>query len=448
LLAEPTPAARPEPAIATTSEDSALLTAAKAAAAYSALCAGEGTLVMYKGEIVYQQYENGYSASKPHVLASGTKSFTGVLAAAAIQDGLIKSWDEVVSDTITEWKSDPRKAKITVRQLLDLSSGLAPSIPTLAPRGGAGGAGGARGLGGAQLSPEERREALRKLLDARAKQNANQGEGEATGLDGESAVELITLGRRGVDTYAEAVKAPAVGEPGAKFAYGPVHYFAFGEFLSRKLKASDLPQKTYADYLQVRYFDALGLSTQAFANDKVANPDLPGGAAMTAPEWARFGEFLRNHGTVKPTSPEAEPKQVINWEILAECFKPSKANKNYGLTFWLLTDDREAQTQADTGGRRSADALSASDAQLGRLKGPDGKPLEVWMAAGLGKQRLYIVPQYELVAVRFGSMAQRRDRSNGQRGNAEANGRQHEFENADFLGPLIKAIDAANHKGR
>src|SRR4029077_11447551 len=36
------------------------------------------------------------------------------------------SLDEPVSDTIASWKSDSRKARITIRQLLDFSSGLEP----------------------------------------------------------------------------------------------------------------------------------------------------------------------------------------------------------------------------------------------------------------------------------------------------------------------------------
>ncbi len=41
----------------------------------------------------------------------------------AVQEGLLKL-DEKVADTITEWKSDPRKSRITYRQLLTLTSGI------------------------------------------------------------------------------------------------------------------------------------------------------------------------------------------------------------------------------------------------------------------------------------------------------------------------------------
>ena len=46
------------------------------------------------------------------------------MLAAAIEDGLVRSFDEKVSDTISEWKNDPRKSKITIRQLLSLTSGI------------------------------------------------------------------------------------------------------------------------------------------------------------------------------------------------------------------------------------------------------------------------------------------------------------------------------------
>lgn len=78
-----------------------------------------------KGEkIVFEDYQNGHRADEPWMLASGTKSFSGVMLAAAIEDKLVKSFDEKVSDTITEWKTDPWKSKITIRQLLSLTSGM------------------------------------------------------------------------------------------------------------------------------------------------------------------------------------------------------------------------------------------------------------------------------------------------------------------------------------
>ncbi|HSG39279.1 MAG TPA: serine hydrolase [Thermoanaerobaculia bacterium] len=106
------------------------------AAEYSAARKGISMLVMVDGEILFEDYPNGGSPSRPSELASGTKSFSGAMAVAAAQDGLLKL-DERVSRTITEWQREPRRSKITIRQLLSLTSGIeaasrAGRVPTYA----------------------------------------------------------------------------------------------------------------------------------------------------------------------------------------------------------------------------------------------------------------------------------------------------------------------------
>ncbi len=95
----------------------------KAAAEYSHSQHGTGVLVMVRGEIVFEDYAPGWTADKPHLLASGTKSFCGVMAACAVHDELL-TLDEKVAKTLTEWKDDQRKSQITIRHLLSLSSGI------------------------------------------------------------------------------------------------------------------------------------------------------------------------------------------------------------------------------------------------------------------------------------------------------------------------------------
>lgn len=95
----------------------------KSAATYSHSQRGTGVLVMRRGETIFEDYAAGWTAEKPHLLASGTKSFSGVMAACAVQDGLL-TLDEKVADTLTEWKTDARKSQVTIRQLLSLSSGI------------------------------------------------------------------------------------------------------------------------------------------------------------------------------------------------------------------------------------------------------------------------------------------------------------------------------------
>lgn len=93
------------------------------AAAYSAERRGVSLLVMRRGEVVYEDYPNEGGRDRGWELASGTKSFTGVMVAAAIQDRLISSWDEPVAETLNEWRDDDRR-RITLRHLLSLTSGI------------------------------------------------------------------------------------------------------------------------------------------------------------------------------------------------------------------------------------------------------------------------------------------------------------------------------------
>src|SRR5215813_1812178 len=73
----------------------------RAAAEYAAARRGVSLLVIRPhGEVLFEDYPNAGGPDKGWELASGTKSFTGIIAAAAVQDGLLRL-DEPAADTIT-----------------------------------------------------------------------------------------------------------------------------------------------------------------------------------------------------------------------------------------------------------------------------------------------------------------------------------------------------------
>ena len=281
------------------------------AAEYSRSHNGVAVLVMKGDKIVFEDYATDDAADTPWFLASGTKSFSGVMSAAAIEDKLIKSFDEKVSDTITEWKSDPRKSKITIRQLLSLTSG-------------------------------------------------------------------IDAGQIGiVPTYLEAIASRASYEPGTHFEYGPVPFQIFGELMTRKLKSKN---ETVMSYLRRRILDPIGLSV-AFWRKKNDQILLPQGASLTAREWAKFGLLLKNNG-------KWNGKQIVDGKLLDELTVGSKVNPAYGLTFWL-----NAKGTGPSGNERM---------NVGGEVLNGGKPLDLFMAAGAGNQRLYVIKSQDMVVVRFG----------------------------------------------
>ena len=96
--------------------------AVRAAADYSARHRGVSFLAIQDGRTLLER-----NAKTAHKIYSGTKAFWDLAALAAAEDGLLRL-DERVADTITGWRSDSRKAQVTIRQLLDFDSGLEPEF--------------------------------------------------------------------------------------------------------------------------------------------------------------------------------------------------------------------------------------------------------------------------------------------------------------------------------
>jgi CubicO group peptidase (beta-lactamase class C family) len=93
-------------------------------------------VIAQRGRLVDEAYDDDYDGSKPHALYSGTKSFWGVVAVAAQRDGLLQL-DERVAETFPEWDGDQWKRRVTLRHLLQLTSGigfggLGSAVPTFA----------------------------------------------------------------------------------------------------------------------------------------------------------------------------------------------------------------------------------------------------------------------------------------------------------------------------
>jgi CubicO group peptidase (beta-lactamase class C family) len=95
----------------------------EAALAYAERHVLHGLAIDVAGTLIFERYANGYDAEKPHALYSGTKSFWGIAAAAAHDDGLL-DLDEPVAQSIPEWSADERRARVTLRDLLALTSGI------------------------------------------------------------------------------------------------------------------------------------------------------------------------------------------------------------------------------------------------------------------------------------------------------------------------------------
>jgi CubicO group peptidase (beta-lactamase class C family) len=93
-------------------------------------------VISQDGQIISETYGEGHDGSTPHALYSGAKSFWGVAALAAQRDGILRL-DERVAETFPEWQVDQWKRHVTLRHLLQLTSGIGfggmgSAVPTYA----------------------------------------------------------------------------------------------------------------------------------------------------------------------------------------------------------------------------------------------------------------------------------------------------------------------------
>ena len=83
----------------------------------------QALLIVYRGQLVGEWYAQGYSKTSAVTSWSIAKSFLSVLFGIALDQGLYASLDEPVGQWLPEWADDAR-GDITIRQLLEMQSGL------------------------------------------------------------------------------------------------------------------------------------------------------------------------------------------------------------------------------------------------------------------------------------------------------------------------------------
>lgn len=281
-------------------------------AAEFAFAHGAVAFVALRGDdTVLARYADGLDPHQLQMLFSGSKAFSCVIAAAAVDDGLL-GWDMPVEQYIAEWRGSGRSG-ITVRNLLSLDSGLDPA--------------------------------------------------QGAGLDSPFITE---------QSVAAALQARVVAPPGRRFGYGPYPFLVFSEVVRR------VTGMEAGDYLAQRVLDPIAARAEWLPTAD-GHTHLADGALMAPGDWLAFGKLVRDGG-------RWQGKQVLREATLAECFKPSRANRTYGVGWWL--DSRVASCAAGPARSRKPCLVSA----LGRYS-----------------NALHVVPDADLVVLVLGSTHGRQD---------------------------------------
>lgn len=265
-------------------------------------------VILHNGKLVAERYAPGYGPDTRLISWSMAKSVTATLLGMMVSDGRL-SLDEPAP--VSAWHNPgDQRAKITLRHLLQMSSGLDHT----------------EGLGpGAEIAIYEADTPRMLFLD----------------------------GREDVARY--ATSRPMEAGVGEKFEYSSATSNILVDIMTRSLTESEDPverRDAMLEYARGRLFDPLGMDSMAPEFDR--HGTMLGGSMIhaTARDWAKFGEFLRNDGAVR--SAKLLPTSWVRFMR-----KPSPNDASYGGHIWINRKRPEGRDQVLFPGRAPDDVFAA-----------------------------------------------------------------------------------------
>lgn len=208
----------------------------------------DALIVLHRGHVVYEHYHNQMQPHTPHLLFSITKSFTGLLAAQLVHEGVID--DRAPVTRYVPELADSAWGDMSVRHVLDMTGAVRFREVYTDPS--------------TEIFP---------YLYASTMLPAPAG----------------YTGPRTIYDFLPTLKKQ--GEHGEGFVYRTVHSEVLGWIVSRATG------KHFADLMSERFWQRLGMEEDAYMMiDPVGTPLQGAGLNATARDLARFGEMLRRSG--------------------------------------------------------------------------------------------------------------------------------------------------------
>lgn len=282
-------------------------------------------LVLRDGDLIYERYGVGFGPDSKLISWSMAKSITAVLTGFLVADGQL-SLDGPAPVEAWQRSGDPRGA-ITLRSLLHMSSGL---------------------------------------------EHVENGDPV---WEGDTVAMLFGGGAGDMAGFAEA--KPAAAQPDEVFNYSSATSVILSDILADTLTPSKSPEArrdAMRDFIGGRLIEPLGMTSLTPEFD--AHGTMIGGSIMhaTARDYARFGEFLRNHGVVN--GQRLLPETWIRFMLT-----PSRNDAGYGGHIWLNR-------------RRPAGSQPAL--------WPDRGPNDLFACIGHQGQYIIVSPSQRVTIVRLG----------------------------------------------
>lgn len=281
--------------------------------------------VLRDGEPIYERYAPGFGPDSKLISWSMAKSITAVLTGFLVADGQL-SLDGPAPVEAWQRSGDPRGA-IALRDLLHMSSGL---------------------------------------------EHVENGDPV---WEGDTVAMLFGGGAGDMAGFAEA--KPAAAQPGEIFNYSSATSVILADIIADTLTPSPSPdarRDAMRAFIDGRLIEPLGMASLTPEYD--AKGTMIGGSIMhaTARDYAKFGEFLRNHGVVNG-------QRLLPETWMRFMLTPSPNDAGYGAHIWLNR-------------KRPAGAQPAL--------WPDRGPNDLFACIGHQGQYIIVSPSQRVTIVRLG----------------------------------------------
>jgi CubicO group peptidase (beta-lactamase class C family) len=256
----------------------------------------QALVVMKRGSVIAERYSDGVKPETPLDGWGMGQCVTALMVGQLVSDGRLRLAE---SAPIPAWQrpGDPR-GEITLKQLLQMRSGLRHSESDASVPGGSAG----------------QSDRMRMLY-----------------LDG----------RDDMAAYAEAqpLEAPA----GARFVNSAATPVILSDLAARALSPDRNPdrrRKAVGDYLRNRVFTPLGMSSASAGFDRSGTMVGSASVHASARDWAKLGEFLRHTGSIQGA--QILPRRWVQFML-----EPSPRNPGYGAGVWLNRTKAKAGPAGD-----------------------------------------------------------------------------------------------------
>jgi CubicO group peptidase (beta-lactamase class C family) len=208
----------------------------------------DGLVILQRGKVILEHYDNGMTSNTPHILMSVSKSLTAIVAGILIEQGKLDPEQEVVS--IIPALKDSVYSDATVRHVLDMRVGIDFDEDYLATSG--------------------------PIIEYRKSANWNPlGPGEHP---------------NDLRTFLASLKERS-GPDGGPFHYVSTNTDLLGWILER---ASGI---RFADLLSTLLWKPMGAQCSAYITvDRLGAPRCAGGLCTTTMDLARVGQLIVQNG--------------------------------------------------------------------------------------------------------------------------------------------------------